>query len=176
MKLGVPESMVPFVLSSKESFHIRDNGDGSFRTKMVTGKYQSQRWLDFEAVGWNIYPQCIHLWTKMALFRFFKITWSSSPSFNSHTYICSFPPSYIKVPPSTCHSTFRCYADNKLVSNVLLIYGIIFPLSCSFWWNECGISTRWTLWVIIPLQLRENDKPLHKTKAPHPLGQVVWTL
>ena len=51
MKLGVPESMVPFVLSSKESFHIRDNGDGSFRTKMVTGKYQSQRWLDFEAVG-----------------------------------------------------------------------------------------------------------------------------
>ena len=41
MKLGVPESMVPFVMSSKESFHVRDNGDGSFRTKMVTGKNQS---------------------------------------------------------------------------------------------------------------------------------------
>ena len=38
MKLGVPASMVPFVMSSRESFSITDNGDGSFRTKMVTGK------------------------------------------------------------------------------------------------------------------------------------------
>ena len=51
MKLGVPESMVPFVMSSKESFHIRDNGDGYFRTKMVTGKNQKWRRLDFEPVG-----------------------------------------------------------------------------------------------------------------------------
>ena len=35
MKLGVPESMVPFVMSSKESFHIRDNGDGYFMENMV---------------------------------------------------------------------------------------------------------------------------------------------
>ena len=39
MKLGVPATMVPFVMSARESFSIKDNGDGTFHTKMVTGKH-----------------------------------------------------------------------------------------------------------------------------------------
>ena len=38
MKLGMPAFIVPFVMSSRESLSITDNGDGSFRTRLVTGK------------------------------------------------------------------------------------------------------------------------------------------
>ena len=38
MKFGMPGFVVPVVMSSRESLSIFDYGDGTFRTKLVTGK------------------------------------------------------------------------------------------------------------------------------------------
>ena len=38
MKFGMPGFVVPVVMSSREFLSIFDYGDGTFRTKLVTGK------------------------------------------------------------------------------------------------------------------------------------------
>ena len=65
MKFGMPGFVVPVVMSSRESLSIFDYGDGTFRTKLVTGKIILTDYLLKSYVSTNLYAS-LWFWTKDA--------------------------------------------------------------------------------------------------------------